>query len=131
MSFSGMAGWFSMVKGPLSVTPKSGFLGAAVARVPTEVNIELQQVGQPSDILGASRLTAGQGSERIEIDRLFALRNRSTGVQESRVAQFIVGVIRDVLGHIAIEVAQGGDVGWIAPLHSSPVRCTAATDQLQ
>jgi hypothetical protein len=35
------------------------------------------------------------------------------------VAQFIVSVIRDVLRHIAIQVAEGGDVGWIASFDAS------------
>src|ERR1700726_4819002 len=60
-------------EGPLEFHTEVGVLGAAVACIPTEVNVQLQQVGQPSDILGASRLAAGQSSERIEIDRLFAL----------------------------------------------------------
>ena len=35
------------------------------------------------------------------------------------MAQFIVGIMGDVLGHISIKVAERGDVGWIASLDSS------------
>src|SRR3984957_9206305 len=57
----------------LESRPGTSIPWAAETCIPAEVLFKLQQVCQPSDILGAGRFTAGQGSENIEIDRLFAL----------------------------------------------------------
>src|SRR4030088_70775 len=102
----------------LEVHPEIRVLCAAVPRIPTKVDVELQQVCQPSEILCAGRLTTGQGPERIQIDRRLAL-GHQVGVEERRVAQFIVGIIGDVLSHIAIKVAQSRYVGRIASADSS------------
>ena len=105
-------------EGSLELHTEVGVLGAAVACIPAKVNIELQQVGQPSDILGACRLTTRQGSESIEIDRFFPLSNQ-VSIQESRMAQFVVSIVGDVLRHITVKVAECGDVGRIPALDSS------------
>src|ERR1700674_2115894 len=60
-------------EGSLELRPEIRVPGAAVPCIPTKVNVQLQQVRQPSLIFGGGRLTAGQVSERIQIDRLFAL----------------------------------------------------------
>jgi hypothetical protein len=49
VSFSGMAGWFVMTKGPLNTAPRSGFFSAAIPGIPTEVHIEVHEVGNPLD----------------------------------------------------------------------------------
>ena len=85
----------------LEIHSEVRILGASITGIPTEVNVELQQVCQSSDIFSAGRLTARQGTKYIQVDRLFALRYQ-VGVQESRVAHFIVRVVGDVLWHIAI-----------------------------
>ena len=111
LSFSGMAGWFSMVKGPLKFASKSGFFALRYRVYQLRSTLSFMQVCQPSDVLGARRLTTGQGPERVQIDWLFPLRDQVC-VQKGRMAQFIVGVISDVLRHITIKIAQS--VGWIS-----------------
>src|SRR6266511_4528399 len=47
---------------------------AAVLRPPTGVHGELHEIGEPSNLLGTSRFTAGQGAELVQINCLCALR---------------------------------------------------------
>ena len=95
------------------VSPKSGFLCvAAVARPPTGIHGKLHQVGEPSDLLGASCLTARQSAKLIQIDGLGPFRSQ-IGVKEREVGDLIVGVVVDVLVHVLIEHLKGLGVGWI------------------
>jgi len=92
-------------------------LCAAVPRIPTKVDVELQQVCQPFAIFGAGSLTTGQGPKRIQNDGRFPLGDQ-VGIEEGGVTQFIVGIVGNVLRHIAIKVAERGQVGRIASLDS-------------
>ena len=47
-----------------------GVLFAAVARVPAEVDIEIEEVGEATDLFRAGRVAAGERSEGVEIDGL-------------------------------------------------------------
>ena len=53
----------------------------------------------------------------VEIDRLRALRFQVIG-QECRVAVLVIGVVVDVLGHVAIENLKGSGVERVPPSDS-------------
>src|SRR5439155_22368570 len=57
----------------LELHPEIRVLCAAVPRIPTKVDVELQQVCQPFAIFGAGSLTTGQVPKRIQNDRRFPL----------------------------------------------------------
>ena len=75
---------------------------AAVARPPTGVHGELHEVGEPSDLLGAGRFTARQRAKLIQIDGCRALRSQ-VRVDEGEVAELILGIVVDILGHVPIQ----------------------------
>src|SRR5436305_8887715 len=50
------------------VTEIGVLCAAAVARPPASVHGESHEVGEPADLPGASRFTAGQGAKAIQID---------------------------------------------------------------
>src|SRR5258708_14475753 len=60
-------------------------LTAAVTSVEARVDIETHQVGATSQVFAARRLTAGQGSKRIQIDSILAPGNQ-VGIQKWLVA---------------------------------------------
>jgi hypothetical protein len=74
----------------------------AVPRPPARVDRQLHQIRETADLIGAGRLTARQRPERVQIDRLGAFRHQ-VRVDELRVADLVVGVIADVLRHVAVE----------------------------
>ena len=84
---------------------------AAVARPITGVHGELHQVGKPSDLLGACRFTARQRAKLIQIDGIPTLRNQ-VGVDELEMADLILGIVVDILGHVPIQYLQGSRVAW-------------------
>src|SRR6202011_406132 len=91
-----------------------GVLAAAIARVPAGVDVEFLQVCEPPQFLVcASCLGAGQRAKFVQVDRLGTLRHQ-VGVEEGGVAQLIVGVIGDVLGHVGVDVRERCDVGRIS-----------------
>ena len=92
---------------------KIGVLLASVSRVPAGVHIEPQEVGEPADLLGPGRRAAWQRSKRVEVDWLRAFRLQ-IGVQEGRMAQLIIGIVADVLGHVTIEILKCSLVGRIS-----------------
>jgi hypothetical protein len=49
VSLRGIAGWFVMMKGPLNNAPRSGCFSAAIPGKPSEVHIEVHEVGNPLD----------------------------------------------------------------------------------
>src|SRR4029077_1103931 len=57
-------------------------------------------------------------SERIEIHGLSTPRGQ-VGVQKGGVAHLVVGVVGDVLGHVAVEVLKRGHVGSVASVDSA------------
>jgi hypothetical protein len=83
---------------------------AAIARPEAGVDGELHQVGEPSDLLGAGRLAAGQRAELVQIDCLRAVRAQ-VSVQEGEVAELVVGVVVDVLVHVLVQHRDSLGVG--------------------
>src|SRR5437588_8313888 len=75
---------------------------AAVARPPAGVHGEMHEVGEPPDLLGAGRFTARQIAKLIQVDGIGALGNQ-VRVDEGHVAELILGIVVDILGHIRIE----------------------------
>src|SRR4029077_4906800 len=74
-------------------------LFAPVPSIPTKVHREVQEVCEAFIVfrcIDPCRSTAWQGSKRIKVDRLCALRLQ-VGVQEGCVTQFIIGIIANVL----------------------------------
>ena len=86
---------------------------AAVARPEAGVDGELHQVGEPTDLLRAGRLAARQGAELVQVDRVRAVRLQ-VGVDEGGVADLVVGVVVDVLGHVLVQHRDGLGVGGVA-----------------
>jgi hypothetical protein len=80
---------------------------------PTGVHSKLHEVGEPSDVLGAGRLTAGQRAKAIQIDGIDAL-GCQVGVEEVHVAELILGIVVDILKHVPIHHEQSSDVGGTA-----------------
>jgi hypothetical protein len=60
---------------------------AAIASPETGVHIEVHQVGEPTDICGPARLTAGQIGKLIEVDRVSSDRLQ-VGVDEGKSGSF-------------------------------------------
>ena len=96
---------------------------AAVARPVARVDGELHQVGEPSDLRCASRLAAGEGAERVEVDRLGSARLQ-VRVDEVGVALLVVGVVVDVLVHVLVDDGERLGVGTIP----APARDLAVLD---
>src|SRR5204863_1755876 len=72
----------------------------AVARPKTGIDRELQKIGQPLLFLvGPGRMTAAQSAERLEVDRLSALRNQ-VSVEEGEVADLVIGIVVDIDRHV-------------------------------
>ena len=63
-------------------------------------------------IARAGGLAAGQGAERVQVDRFRAVRPEIC-VDEVRVALLVVGVVVDVLGEILVQHRQGPGVGLV------------------
>src|SRR5260370_782345 len=88
-------------------------LFAAVASIKTRVHVKAFEIGEPF----LARLASGgsaaiQNLESAQINRLLAMRHQ-VGIDESGMAQLIVGVVGDVLRHVTVQVLQGLDVGGI------------------
>jgi hypothetical protein len=81
---------------------------AAIAGPETGVDIEIHQVGEPSDIGGPSRFTAWQIGKLIQVDRISADRLQ-LGVDEGKVTFLVVSVVVDVLRHVAVKDLQRSD----------------------
>src|SRR5258705_2710585 len=84
---------------------------AAVPCPPTGVYRQLLQVGEAS-LLGNSRdLTRGQNRKAAQVDGLCTLRLQVV-VEKPVMTDLIVGVVGDVLRHIAVEHEEPRDVVW-------------------
>src|SRR6266700_3565768 len=89
---------------------KIGVLGAAAVAGPiTGVHGELHEVGEPSDLLGACGFTARQRAKLVQVDGIGALRNQIC-VDECEVADFILGIVVDILVHVPVEHFKGSSV---------------------
>src|SRR5215469_16180191 len=87
-----------------------GIRNAAVARPKTGIYCELREVCEPSSrLVCSSRLTAGQSSKLTEVDCLRALRFQ-VRFQKGGVADLIIGVVVDILGHVAIKNLKGAHI---------------------
>jgi len=87
-------------------------VAAAVAAPPTGVDGELGEVGDPlSDGCRVDPVSDApfQGFELIETHLIRALGSQ-VGVDERLVAELILGVVMDVLRHVAIELLKGQGV---------------------
>src|SRR5260370_18747000 len=85
--------------------PEIGVLrAAAVARPPAGIYGELHQVGEPELVLlCACRLTALQRAKLIQVDGVRALVSQLS-IDEGEVADFILGIVVDILGHGPIQL---------------------------
>src|SRR5260370_3651216 len=80
-----------------------GVFFAAVASPPTGIHTELFQICKPSGLLNAAHRRGRQLSKTTEVDWLLAL-GFQIGLQEGHVADLIVGIVGDVLRHVAIKL---------------------------
>ncbi len=86
--------------------PEVRVLGAAaVAGVPSGVNGKLHQVGEPTKLIRSCCLAAGQGTELLEVGRCGSMGDQVV-VEPNFVCQLILGVVADVLRHIAVQRQQ-------------------------
>src|ERR1700756_463800 len=77
---------------------------AAVSGPEIGVNAELCEIGEASESLVRScGLARGESTEGIKIDRVRAF-GSEVGVQKNFVAQFVFGVIGDVLVHVSVKL---------------------------
>src|SRR5580704_14936086 len=80
-----------------------GVRNAAVPRPKTGIHSELREVGEPLELLVCScRFTARQSSKRAEVNRFCTLRLQ-VRFQEGNVADLVVGIVVNILGHVAIK----------------------------
>ena len=84
---------------------------AAVPRPPGGVHRQLLQVGKAPFLRNSCDLTRRQSGKVAQVDRLCAFRSQVV-VEKPMVTDLVVGVVGDVLGHIAVEHEESGDVGW-------------------
>src|SRR5207248_10652308 len=105
---------------------KVWIMSAAVAEIPARVHVEVHEIRQPPDLLGAGRFATRERPEGVQIHRLCADRNKK-GVQKMPVAKFIVGVVVDVYGHVLIKDFKGVGVGCI----TTPARDFAVLDSAE
>ena len=82
---------------------------AAVLSPPTGIHGELHEVCEPSDLLGAGRFTARQRAKLIQIDWISAFRNQ-VRIDKREVAELILGIVVDILGHVPIQHFKGFDI---------------------
>ena len=90
---------------------------APVARPPRGVYLELLQIRQAAGLRHAGDLAGWKNSEMAEIDGVCSERG-DVMIEKGMVADFIVGVVHDVLGHVAIEHLERSHI----------IRCEASAD---
>src|SRR5580704_1530485 len=91
---------------------------AAVARPETGVNSELREIGEPLELLVCSvRYAAWQSSKTAEVNRLRTLRLQVC-FQEGSVADLVIGIVVNILGHVAIKNLKSGHIEWIPSIDS-------------
>src|SRR5260221_4188233 len=87
---------------------------AAVPRPPTGVNRQLLQVGEAPFLGNSSDLTRRQNRKAAQVDLFCAFRLQVV-VKKPVMTDLIVGVVTDVLWHIAVEYQKASDVVWSEP----------------
>ena len=90
---------------------------AAVPDPPTGVHRKAGEVCEPSDLSGPVRGAARQSTKVIEVDCRRALRSQ-VRVKEGGMANLIVGVVVNVLVHVAVKNLKGSRVEWIPAIYS-------------
>src|ERR1700741_1117947 len=83
--------------------------GATVARPPTGIDCKLGQIGETPNVRHAGDLAWAQGSKLTEV-RNFGPLELQVIPQEGFVTKFVVGVVGDVLGHVAVELLKSSDI---------------------
>ena len=101
-SCGGIAGRFVMLMSCGKVAPRSGLVWLRVPYPPAGIHVQMLQVCQAAALLGASGMTAWKCAKRIEVDSASS-DGVEKSIQESRVTQLIIGVVRDVLRHVFVE----------------------------
>ena len=81
--------------------------------IPTEVHVEVHEICKPLDLPGPGCLTARQISKWLKVDR-YLTPGPQESMQEGCVAQLIIGIVGDVLRHVAIQILKRQGVGWIS-----------------
>src|SRR5258707_3277441 len=87
---------------------------AAVARPPAGVDRQLLQVGKAPFLGNSSDLTRGQNRKAAQVDLFCAFRLQVV-VKKPVMTDLIIGVVTDVLRHIAVEYQKPCDVVWSEP----------------
>ena len=91
---------------------------AAIARPKTGVYSELRKVCEPFKILvRPCRRTARQSSKPAEVYGLGAFRLQ-VRFEKSCVTNLIIGIVVDVLRHVAIKNRERGGICWISAAHA-------------
>jgi hypothetical protein len=106
---------------------KIGIGDAAILRPKAGVDGELGKIGESSHLLGAVRFAARQLREWSQVGWLDTDRFQVI-TEKSCVADFIVGVVMNVLRHVAIEKLQGLGIGHIAPVESADFLILSTTE---
>src|SRR5208282_3183994 len=112
-----------MVKRPLEDSAQIRVLFATVASIPTKVHVEIEEVCEPFAnflFIDPCRCTTRQMSEPIKVDRFGAMRAQ-VRVQESCVTQFIIVIVGNILGHVAIKILERKFVRRISDVGSAVV----------
>src|SRR3984893_7092492 len=87
---------------------------AAVPRPPAGVNRQLLQVGEAPFLRNSCDSTRRQNSKAAQVDLFCAFRLQVV-VKKPVMTDLIVGVVADVLRHIAVEYQKACDVVWSEP----------------
>src|SRR2546427_343572 len=96
---------------------KIGVGRAAVSNPPTGVHRKAGEVGEPSDLPGPVCGAARQSAKAIKVDGRRALRSQ-VRVKEGGMADLIIGIVVDILVHVAIKNLKGSGVEWIPAIYS-------------
>src|SRR5579859_874484 len=87
---------------------------AAIPRPPTGVDRQLLQVGEAPFLRNSRDLTRCQNRKAAQVDLFCAFRLQVV-VKKPVMTDLIVGVVADVLRHIAVEYQKACDVVWSEP----------------
>ena len=116
MSFKGTAGSFKMLNGPFKIAPKSGFSSLRYWVYQLRFTLSRRRFVSRLPILDLSTPVAVLPGNFRNLSRSTGLCavGRQVGVQKGCVTQFIIGIIANILGHVAIEILESRNVGRIS-----------------
>jgi hypothetical protein len=109
------------------VRVKIGIGDAAISRPEAGVDGELGKIGESSHLPGPICFAARQLRERSQINWLGANRFQII-TEESCVADLIIGVVMNVLRHVAIEELKGLSIGHVAPVEPADFLILSSTE---